>query len=214
MSALVENIGGWLLALFLLAAPTATNTANEATPDAIVQIVVQDVIHEISNNHDIRSGNREKIIALVEKKVIPHFNFTTMTMLAMGPIWSKATPEQRNRLIKEFRTLFVHTYSNVLASYRGEVITIAPLRMRPSDTDVVVRALIQRSSQASIPIDLSMEKTPDGWKVYDIKVEGVSLVLNYRASFIEEVRRSGIEGLIAALAKKNQALKEEKSKNR
>ncbi|MET0680823.1 MAG: ABC transporter substrate-binding protein, partial [Burkholderiales bacterium] len=148
----------------------------------------------------------KKTIALVEDKVLPHFNFTRMTALAMGQNWRKATPEQQKALVEEFRTLLVRTYSSALAVYRNQVIDFKPLRAQASDSDVVVRSDVKQSGGEPVTIDYSMEKTPNGWKVYDVSIGGVSLVTTYRDTFANEIRTSGVDGLIKALADKNRQL--------
>jgi len=177
-------------------------------PDALVKEVTQEVIAIVKQDKDIRSGNTKKTIALVEEKVLPHFDFRRMTALAMGANWRKATPEQQKLVIEQFRTLLVRTYSSAISSYRDQVIEFKPLRAQPTDTDVVVRSEVKQSGTEPVPIDYNMEKTPDGWKVYDLAVGGVSLVTTYRDTFANEVRNSGVEGLIKTLAEKNRQLEQ------
>ncbi|MGH8680739.1 MAG: MlaC/ttg2D family ABC transporter substrate-binding protein [Burkholderiales bacterium] len=187
-----------------LAVPGAS--AQDLTPDALVKTVTQDVIAVIKQDKEIRAGDRRKTIALVEEKVLPHFNFTRMTALAMGANWRKATPEQQQALVGEFRTLLVRTYSTALSAYRNQVIEVKPLRAKPDAADVVVRSEVKQSGTEPVTLDYSMEKTPDGWKVYDVAVGGVSLVTTYRDAFANEVRNVGVDGLIKALADKNRQL--------
>jgi phospholipid transport system substrate-binding protein len=129
-----------------------------------------------------------------------------MTALAMGPNWRKATPEQQQALVSEFRTLLVRTYSTALTAYRNQVIEVKPLRAKPGDTDVLVRSEVRQSGTEPVTLDYSMEKTANGWKVYDVTVGGVSLVTTYRESFAAEVRNAGVDGLIRSLAEKNRQL--------
>ena len=192
-----------------LAVPAAS--AQDLTPDALVKTVTQDVIAVIKQDKEIQTGDRRKTIALVEEKVLPHFNFTRMTALAMGANWRKATPEQQRALVNEFRTLLVRTYSTALSAYRNQVIEVKPLRAKPDDADVVVRSEVKQSGTEPVTLDYSMEKTPDGWKVYDIAVGGVSLVTTYRDAFANEVRNVGVDGLIKALADKNRQLETKRS---
>jgi len=191
-------------ALAALAVPAAS--AQDLTPDALVKTVTQDVIAVIKQDKEIQAGDRKKTIALVEEKVLPHFNFTRMTALAMGPNWRKATPEQQQALVNEFRTLLVRTYSTALSAYRNQVIEVKPLRAKPDDADVMVRSEVKQSGTEPVTLDYSMEKTPNGWKVYDVAVGGVSLVTTYRDAFANEVRNVGVDGLIKALADKNRQL--------
>ncbi len=196
-------------ALAALAVPAASK--QDLTPDALVKTVTQDVIAVIKQDKEIQAGDRKKTIALVEEKVLPHFNFTRMTALAMGPNWRKATPEQQQALVNEFRTLLVRTYSTALSAYRNQVIEVKPLRAKPDDADVMVRSEVKQSGTEPVTLDYSMEKTPNGWKVYDVAVGGVSLVTTYRDAFANEVRNVGVDGLIKALAEKNRQLETKRS---
>ena len=187
--------------------PCAPATAQDAqTPDALVKDVTQDVIAIVKQDKDIQSGNTKKTIALVEQKVLPHFNFTRMTALAMGVNWRKATPDQQKQLIDQFRTLLVRTYSTALTSYRNQTIDFKPLRAQPADADVMVRSEVRQSGAEAVTIDYSMEKTPSGWKVYDVVVGGVSLVTTYRDTFANEISNAGVDGLIKTLTDKNRQL--------
>ena len=189
-----------LMALF--ASLPAPALAQEA-PDAVVKRVATDVISAIKSDPAIQAGNEARIREVLEAKLLPHFDFTRMTALAMGRNWRTATPEQQKRVTEEFRALLVRTYSGALNNYRNETIDYKPLRMNPADTDVTVRTVVMRSTGSPIPIDYSMAKTPDGWKAYDVIVAGVSLVTNYRDEFNGEVQKGGVDGLIKTLADRN-----------
>ena len=180
--------------------------AQSAAPDALVRSVTDEVVGIIKQDKDIQAGNRQKTTALVEQKVLPHFDFTRMTALAMGPNWRKATPEQQKLLVEQFRTLLVRTYSTALSAYRNQVIDVKPPRTQPNDAEVVVRSEVKQSGAEPVTIDYSMAKTPGGWKVYDLAVNGASLVTTYRETFAVEVRNGGIDGLIKSLSAKNQQL--------
>jgi phospholipid transport system substrate-binding protein len=184
--------------------PVVAQSAPE--PDMLVKEVTQEVIGIIKQDRDIQAGNSRKTVALVEQKVLPHFNFTRMTALAMGVNWRKATPDQQKLLVDEFRILLVRTYSTALSAYRNQTIEFKSLRAPPADADVVVRSEVRQSGTEPVSIDYSMEKTPVGWKVYDIAVGGVSLVATYRDTFAGEVRNGGVEGLIKSLEGKNRQL--------
>jgi phospholipid transport system substrate-binding protein len=199
----------FIWAFAALAVPAAS--AQDLTPDGLVKTVTQDVIAVIKQDKEIQAGDRKKTITLVEEKVLPHFNFTRMTALAMGPNWRKATPEQQQALVNEFRTLLVRTYSTALSAYRNQVIEVKPLRAKPDDADVMVRSEVKQSGTEPVTLDYSMEKTPNGWKVYDVAVGGVSLVTTYRDAFANEVRNVGVDGLIKALAEKNRQLETKRS---
>jgi phospholipid transport system substrate-binding protein len=179
--------------------------AAEEAPDVLVKRVAEDVLQTIRGDKDLQAGNPAKVKQLMETKLVPNFDFTKMTALAMGRNWKTATPEQQKLLTDEFRTLLVRTYSGALANYRDNTMDYKPLRMNPGDTEATVRTEVRRQGQAAVQIDYSMEKTPDGWKAYDVIVAGVSLVTNYRDEFNDTVKSSGIDGLLATLAKKNGA---------
>jgi phospholipid transport system substrate-binding protein len=195
-----------LIALLLLAVPFAIAAppalAQEA-PDALVKRVAEDALSAIRADKELQAGNPAKVKQLIETKLVPYFDTTRMTALAMGRNWRAATPEQQKQLTEQFQTLLIRTYSNALTNYRDNTMTYLPLRMNPGDSEVTVRTMVSRTGQAPVPIDYSMEKTPDGWKAYDVIVAGVSLVTNYRDEFNDIVRASGVDGLIKTLADKN-----------
>ena len=187
----------------LLLAPTTW--AIETSPDILVNNTAQEVLAIIKRDKDIQSGNKAKILELVESKILPHFNFARMTRLAMGKNWSKAAPQQQQELQKQFRTLLVRTYYKALSVYSHHTIKVTPLKAIAGDYATVKTQVIQTHGQP-VSIDYSMEKTSNGWKVYDITVAGISLVINYRSSFNSQIRRGGIEGLLKTLSEKNRML--------
>jgi phospholipid transport system substrate-binding protein len=189
-----------LAGVFLLAGNALS--ADEA-PDVMVKRVTDEVLTIVRNDKDIQSGNSKKAVELVEARVLPHFNFMRMTALAVGKDWSKASPDQKKRLAKEFETLLVRTYSNALTAYKNQTVAYKPFKMQADDTDVLVRTEIRQAGQQAIQLDYGVEKGDNGWKVYDVVVAGISLVTNYRESFAQEVRANGIDGLIASIAAKN-----------
>ena len=168
--------------------------------------VTLEVVHIIKNDKDIQSGDRKKIIGLIEAKVLPHFDFTSMTATAVGLNWRQATPQQKQRLTEEFKTLLVRTYASALSAYSDQRFDFRPLHARPSDTDVLVQVRIVQSGAQPVSIDYGMEKTASGWKAYDVAVGGVSLVANYRTEFGNIIRAEGIDGLIRNLHAKNESL--------
>jgi len=190
----------------MLAGLIGPAAAEAPAPETLVRTVAAEVLGTIKSDKDIQGGDSKKLIALVEAKILPHFNFTRMTALAMGINWRKATPEQKTQLTSEFRTLLVRTYSTALTKYRDQAIEYKPTRAAPGDKDVTVRSLIKQPGAEPITIDYSMEKNSEEWKVYDITVAGISLVTNYRDAFTQEVRSGGIDGLIKRLADKNREL--------
>ena len=190
----------------VLAAGAAQAQEKLTPPDVLVKQVTLEVVELIAKDKEIRGGNRAKLIGLINDKVLPHFNFVSMTALAMGQSWNKATPEQKKRLTEEFKTLLVRTYASALAAYSDQKFDFRPLRAKPTDTDVMVNVRVLQPGAQPVPIDYSMEKTPTGWKVYDVMVGGVSLVANYRTEFNNQVRDVGIDGLIKNLSAKNRSL--------
>ena len=195
-----------LLAAGLLAAAPAQAAEGLLAPDALAKSVTEDVLVVLRADKDIQSGDVRKVVDLVEKKVLPHFNFERMTRLAVGVNWRQASPEQQKALVGEFRTLLVHTYAATFVAYRNQTIDIRPLRMDPKDTEVVVKSQIIQPGGKPVTVDYRMEKTDAGWKVYDVVVADLSLVQNYRGTFESEVRRGGVDGLVKALVEKNQQL--------
>ena len=177
-----------------------------AAPDALVKSVTLEVVDLIAKDKEIRAGNRAKLIGLIEQKVLPHFDFMSMTALAVGQNWRKASAEQKAKLAEQFKTLLVRTYASALAAYSDQKFDFRPLRAKPTDTDVTVQVRVLQPGAQPVPIDYSMEKTAAGWKVYDVMVGGVSLVANYRTEFASAVRTSGVDGLIHDLATKNRSL--------
>lgn len=203
MKALLRNI--LLLALLLAIVPAS---AQNTPPDELIKSTVDEVIAILKQDDGIKAGDEDRILSLVREKILPHFNFTRMTQLAMGRHWRNASPEQKRVLVREFRTLLVRTYSNSLSDYRDEVIQVSPTKVNPDDARIAVRAKVIRGrGRESVPIHYSMEKTSDSWKVYDVTVAGVSLVTNYRGSFNSQIRDGGVEGLIATLSERNESLK-------
>ena len=192
-------------ALFLSLFANAVS-AQELAPDALVKKISNEVIQIIKQDKDIQAGDHKKINELVDAKVLPHFNFSHMTALAVGRNWSKANAEQQKNMISEFRTLLVRTYSSALTTYKNQVIEFRPLRAAAGDTDVTVRTQVKQPGTEPVSIDYGMEKTPAGWKVYDVVVGGVSLVTNYRETFNAQIRDGGVDGLIKSLADKNRSL--------
>jgi phospholipid transport system substrate-binding protein len=193
----------WLLGTIAALCLNADALAQELAPDVLIKNVTNEVLEIVRKDKDIQSGSTRKAIDLVEAKVLPHFNFNHMTQLAVARDWRQASPEQQKTLTAEFRTLLVRTYSKALTEYKNQTIDFRPFKMQPAETDVKVRTLINQPGAKSIDLDYYLEKQPNGWKVYDIEVGGVSLVTNYRSEFGNQVRQGGIEGLIATLQKKN-----------
>jgi len=184
-------------------APAATH-AQDVAPDVVLKAVTLEVIAFIKAEHAAPSVSVDKVTAFVESRILPLFDFPRMTQIAMGRNWSLATPAQQKALTHEFRTLLVRTYSVALSSYHDQIIEYKPLRTAPGAAEVTVKSEVKQAGAERMTIDYDMEKTVGGWKVYDVKIIGLSLVTTYRSTFVGRVRDVGIDGLIKALADKNQ----------
>ena len=188
----------------LLAAFAAASWGQVVAPDVLAKNTTNEVIRIVKQDKDLKNGNTRKILDLVEEKVLPHFDFRKMTQLAVGKNWSRATPEQQQKLVDQFKTMLVRTYSASLTSVADYKIDYPPLRMAPSDTDVTVSTVVSKPGAPPLPINYRMEKQDEGWKVFDVLVDNVSMVTVYRNSFNSEVRKGGIDGLVASLSRRNQ----------
>jgi phospholipid transport system substrate-binding protein len=192
-----------ILAIIAMCVPFAA--AAQESPDALVKRVTDEVLAIIKTDKDLQAGNAQKVVALAEQKVLPHFDFTRMTRLAVGKNWQQANDAQKESLTKEFRTLLVRTYSTSLAAYRNQTIDVKPLKMAAGDKEVTVRTQVVQPGGPPIPIDYAMEKADSGWKVYDVVIDGASLVTTYRSSFNDQIQKGGIDGLVKTLAERNKS---------
>ena len=193
-----------IVTAFLLSfVPAFSALAQQQGPDELVRQVTNDVLEAIKSDKQLQAGDRRKALKLAEEKVLPHIDFQEATRLAVGRSWAKATPEQKKRLITEFRNMLVRTYSNAITAYEGQSMKVMPVRMKPGDTEVTVHNQFLRAGGKPVLLDYAMHKTDKGWKIYDIVVEGVSLVLTYRSEFDAVVKQDGIDALIQRLAQKN-----------
>jgi phospholipid transport system substrate-binding protein len=190
----------FLALMFFLAFPVF---AQDAGPEELVKKITDDVMAAIKSDKDLAAGDRQKAVKLAEEKILPHVDFEEATRLAVGRGWSQASPEQKKRLVSEFRNMLVRTYSNAISAYEGQTMKVLPSRVKPDESDATVRNQFIRPGGKPVLIDYSMRKTDKGWKVYDIVVEGVSLVLTYRSEFDAIVKQEGIDALIKRLAAKN-----------
>ena len=187
-----------------VAVPWAAWAADEG-PDALIKRLSTEVIGSVRGDKAIQAGDINKVIALVDKVVMPNVNFRRMTAAAVGPGWRKASPEQQKRLQEEFKVLLVRTYAGALAQVSDQTITIKPLRAAPEDKDVLVRTEVTGHGDP-IQLDYRLEKTPGqgaGWKIYNLNVMGVWLVETYRSQFATEINARGVDGLIEALVTRN-----------
>jgi phospholipid transport system substrate-binding protein len=194
-----------LVISFALALVAPPRHAQGAAPDALVKTVTREVLALIRQAQDSGSASAKQIEALVEAKVVPHFDLERMTRLAMGRNWRRASHEQRDALVAQFKSLLVRTYSASLANYSDQTIEFKPLRAQPGDTEVTVRSEIRQSGARAITIDYELAKeAANGWKVFNITIEGVSLVLTYRDTFAALAREGGVDAVIKELAAKNE----------
>ena len=192
----------FLTSLFLMVWMSSAMAAIE--PDELVNKTADEVLTAVKSDKDIQSGDQKKIFALAEEKILPYFNFDRVSRMVLGKHWREASKEQQAAFQREFRSLLLRTYASALSKYQNQTIEFKPLRMRPNDTNVTVETQILQPGGQPIGVDYALEKSGDSWKVYDIAIEGVSLVTNYRGQFSNEIRQSGIDGLIKKLSEKNQ----------
>lgn len=190
----------------LLSFATMGVHAQMREPDALIRDTVKEVLDLVRQDKDIKAGDQKKLLELVDAKVLPHFDFERMTRLAVGRDWRSATAEQRVTLVSEFRTLLVRTYTNAFAGYRDQVVEVKPFKMPAGADEVTIKTVITKPGGQPIAVDYEMGKTPNGWKAFDLIVEGASLVTTYRSTFGDLVRQGGVDGLIKSLQDKNQAL--------
>lgn len=179
------------------------NAHAQDAADEVIRKNVNEVLAALKSDKDLQAGDTKKMEKLAEEKILPHFNFPHMTQLAVGRNWKDASDAQKMSLTDQFRTLLLRTYSSTLSQYRNQTIDVKPLKAAEADAEVVVKTAVIQSGGQPIPIDYSMEKTPGGWKVYDVLIDGVSLVTNYRSSFNTEIKTNGIDGLIKSLTDRN-----------
>jgi phospholipid transport system substrate-binding protein len=177
--------------------------AQEMKPDELVKKVTDDVLAAVKSDKELAAGDKQKALKLAEEKVLPHIDFLEATRLAVGRSWREANDEQKQKLTSEFRRMLVRTYSSAISAYQGQTMKTLPVRMKADETDVTVHNQYIRPGGNPVQLDYQMHKTPDGWKIYDIIVEGVSLVLTYRSEFDAVVKQQGVDGLIKRLAEKN-----------
>ncbi len=202
---LSNRITSWLAtAALLFGVGTAQAADAVKAPDQLIKEVSTDVLDAVKADKSIQAGDVQKVIALVDAKVMPYVNFQRMTASAVGRYWRQATPEQQKRLQEEFKTLLVRTYSGALAQVKDQTVQLKPMRAGPDDKDVVVKTEV-RGKGDPIQLDYRLEKRDDGWKIYDVNVLGVWLVQNYTSSFAQEIGANGIDGLIAKLVERNKS---------
>jgi phospholipid transport system substrate-binding protein len=201
------------MGLLLISSSVFAQIPDQATaPDALIKMVVTDVMTSIKSDPDIQKGNIPKIVDLVEKKIVPYTDMRRTTEMAMGPNWKKATPEQQNQLVLEFKNLLIRTYSGALSQLRDQTVQFKALRAAPDDKEVVVKTVVLGRGDP-VPLDYRLEKTDKGWKVYDMNIMGVWLVEAYRNQFSNQISQNGIDGLVKFLQDRNKQLANAKPAN-
>ena len=199
--------------LLLISCTTFAQTPDQTTPpDALIKMVVTDVMASVKSDPDIQKGNIPKIVELVEKKIVPYTDMIRTTEMAMGPNWKKATPEQQNQLVMEFKNLLIRTYSGALSQLRDQTVQFKALRAAPDDKEVVVKTVVLGRGDP-VPLDYRLEKTDKGWKVYDMNIMGVWLIEAYRNQFSNQISQNGIDGLVKFLQDRNKQLASAKPAN-
>lgn len=206
IAAAVIAVGASFSAGDAAAQTAAAAPAAQAAPDALVRDLSNDVLDAIRKDKSLQSGDLTKLNQLVDQKILPYVNFEKMTQLAVGRGWRQASPEQRQALTREFRTLLVRTYSGAVSQVRDHQVQLRPFKAAASDTDVIVRTNAVPSRGEPLQLDYRLEKTDAGWKIYDVNVLGVWLVENYRNTFASEINQNGIDGLIKSLTERNRSL--------
>jgi len=202
-----------VVGLLLISGGVFAQIPDQATtPDVLIKMVVTDVMASIKSDPDIQKGNIPKIVDLVEKKIVPYTDMRRTTEMAMGPNWKKATPEQQNQLILEFKNLLIRTYSGALSQLRDQTVQFKALRAAPDDKEVIVKTVVLGRGDP-VPLDYRLEKTDKGWKVYDINIMGAWLVEAYRNQFSNQISQNGIDGLVKFLQERNKQLANAKPAN-
>ena len=209
-----KQIFGYICAGLLLASGTVLAQAPDqlTAPDALIKMVVTEVMATVKADPDIQKGNIPKIVDLVEKKIVPYTDMRRTTEMAMGPNWKKASPEQQAQLTSEFKNLLIRTYSGALSQLRDQTVQFKALRASPDDKEVVVKTVVLGRGDP-VPLDYRLEKTANGWKVYDMNIMGVWLVEAYRNQFSNQISQNGIEGLVKFLQDRNKQLASAKPAN-
>ncbi len=198
----------FIFSFFALLAPLSVNAANpqQEAPDVLIKRVSEEILDIAKNDKQIQAGNQQRIIELVQAKIIPYVNFQRMTALAAGRFWREASPEQQAALTSEFRTLLIFTYSGAISQVRNQRLDFKPLRAAADDTEVEVKSSVVQARGEPLQLNYRLEKTPVGWKIYDLNILGAWLVETYKGSFSSEIAKGGIDGLIKTLAERNKRL--------
>jgi phospholipid transport system substrate-binding protein len=201
-----------LSSLFLVAGMALAQTPDQSTPDGLIKTVVSDVMASVKSDPEIQKGSIPRIVDLVEKKIVPYTDMRRTTEMAMGPNWKKATTEQQAQLVFEFKNLLIRTYSGALSQLRDQTVQFKALRSAPDDQEVVVKTVVLGRGDP-VPLDYRLEKTANGWRVYDMNIMGVWLVEAYRNQFANQISQNGIDGLVKFLQERNKQLAAAKPAN-
>jgi len=201
-----------LSSLFLVAGMALAQTPDQSTPDGLIKTVVSDVMASVKSDPEIQKGSIPRIVDLVEKKIVPYTDMRRTTEIAMGPNWKKATTEQQAQLVFEFKNLLIRTYSGALSQLRDQTVQFKALRAAPDDQEVVVKTVVLGRGDP-VPLDYRLEKTANGWRVYDMNIMGVWLVEAYRNQFANQISQNGIDGLVKFLQERNKQLAAAKPAN-
>ncbi len=193
----------WGVLALSLGAWSAFAANPERDPARFIQVLGDSVMAQVVSDPRVMAGDSDAVRAIVDERVIPVLAFERMTASSVGPAWRTATPGQRERLEEEFKVLLVRTYAGALQQLKGKSLKVFPVRMGPQDTDVTVRSEIQGLDSEPLPLSYRLYRDGDGWMIYDINVVGIWLVETYRTQFAQQIQKSGIEGLIGALARLN-----------
>ena len=209
-----KNIAKYLLStVFVASGSLFAQTPDQSTPpDALIKMVVTEVMASVKADPEIQKGSIPKIVELVDKKIVPYTDMRRTTEMAMGPNWKKATPEQQAQLTSEFKSLLIRTYSGALSQLRDQTVQFKALRAAPDDKDVVVKTVVLGRGDP-VPLDYRLTKTDNGWKVYDMNIMGVWLIEAYRNQFANQISQNGIEGLVKFLQDRNKQLATAKPAN-
>jgi phospholipid transport system substrate-binding protein len=194
-----------LSSLFMAVGVASAQAVDQSTPDGLIKNVVSDVMASVKSDPEIQKGNIPRIVDLVEKKIVPYTDMRRTTEMAMGQNWKKATPEQQAQLVSEFKNLLIRTYSGALSQLRDQTIQFKPLRAAPDDKEVIVKTVVIGRGDP-VPLDYRLEKTANGWRVYDMNIMGVWLVEAYRNQFANQISQNGVDGLVKFLQERNKQL--------
>jgi len=199
----MKSVSKFIVGVSFLASLYSGLANADMAPDVLVKQTADDVLAIIKNDKEIQAGNQQKLYAVAEEKILPNFDFDRVCRMVLGKNWKAATTEQQASFQKEFRSLLLRTYSVALGKYKDQVIEYKPMRIEPDAKNVTVKTQILQSGGQPIAVDYSLVKNGASWKVYDIVIENVSLVTNYRSQFSNEIRQNGIDSLNTKLADKN-----------